>query len=95
MNNKEIKEYNDRGNCIYYCKYPGAYRYWYKWNKNNRLINYKSSRGYEMWMKYDENNNLIYITEKEFKEIEFRKKERLEYKRKIEKRSYRFELMEI
>ena len=46
-----------------------------KYDKNNNLIYYKSSYGNECWYKW-ENNDRIRITEKEYKEIEFRKKEK-------------------
>ncbi len=32
-----------------------------KYDKNNNLIYYKTSKGYEYWMEYDKNNNEIHF----------------------------------
>ena len=66
-----------------------------KYDKNNNLIYEKYSSGKEFWYKSDENNDKIIITKKEYKEIEFQRVKKLKYKRKKEKRSYRFEIMDI
>ena len=58
MSNKDIKEYDGKGNLIYlkYSPAPG-YEYWYKYDENNNRIHFKSSSSYECWYEYDENNN--------------------------------------
>ena len=87
---KEIKEFDDRNNLIYQKDSDGR-EYWWEYDENNREIHYKSII-WEVWQKYDENNNRIAITEQEYKEIEFRKKEK-EYNSRT--KCSRFELMEI
>ena len=62
-----------------------------KYNENNNLIYFKDSNGLEYWYKYDKNGR-IKITEKEYKEIEFRKKEK-EYNSRT--KCSRFELIDI
>ncbi len=66
--------------------------YRYKYDENNNLIYEKLRNGMEFWYKYDKNNKKIIITEKEYNEIEFRKKEK-EYNSRT--KCSRFELMEI
>ena len=63
------------------------FRCWYYYDGYNNLIHFKSSNGYKHWYKYDYYKKRISITEQEFKQIRF--------KRKCEKRSYRFEIMDI
>ena len=63
-----------------------------KYDENNNVIYRKFSSGYEDWYKWDKWDNNTKITEKEYKEIEFRKKEK-EYLSRT-KRS-RFEIMDI
>ena len=63
-----------------------------RYDENNNLIYYTSSFGYEHWLKYGENNRRIEITEQEYKEIEFRKKEK-EYNSRT--KCSRFELIDI
>ncbi len=89
--NKKIKEYDDRGNLIYEKDYNG-FESWKEYDENNRKIHWKHSNGDEDWYKFDEKNNLTFITEKEYKEIEFRKQER-EYNSRT--KCSRFEIMEI
>ena len=88
---KEIEKYDDRNNLIYYKRFDN-YESWQEFDGNNNLIYYKNSNGYESWYKYDKNNERINITEKEYKEIEFRKKEK-EYNSGT--KCSRFELMDI
>ena len=92
MSNKEIKKYDDKGNLIY-CKYPtSGCESIYKYDENNNLIYWKHANEDEFWREYDENSNEIEITEQEYKEIEFRKKEK-EYLSRT--KCSRFELMDI
>ncbi len=88
---KEIRKYDEKSNCIYY-KSSSDLEIWTKYDENNNLIYYTSSFGYEHWLKYGENNRRIEITEKEYKEIEFRKKEK-EYNSRT--KCSRFELIDI
>jgi len=60
MSNKNIEEYDDRGNLIYYKDYVYGYEKWEEFDRNNNSIYFKDSFGYECWDKHDENNNLIY-----------------------------------
>ncbi len=89
---KGIKKYDDRGNLIYW-KHFGDYIYeeWRKYDENNRKI-YCNENGNEFWFKYDKRGRKWIITEKEFKEIEFRKKEK-EYLSRT--KCSRFEIMDI
>ena len=72
--------------------YNDDYEYWLEFDENNDLIYYKNTLDNEFWYKYDKNNKQINITEQEYKELKFRKKEK-EYN----SRTFcsRFELMEI
>ncbi|KKK88838.1 hypothetical protein LCGC14_2739130 [marine sediment metagenome] len=56
------------------------------------LDNYKDSIENEYWYKYNKNNEKINITEQEYKEIEFKKKEK-EYNSRT--KCSRFEIMDI
>ena len=93
---KEIKEYDDRDNLIHFKEdYHGFgyIEYWSEYDENNNKIYYKNNTwDEEHWYKYDENNNEIEITEKEYKEIKFRKKEK-EYNSRT--KCSRFEIMDI
>ncbi len=81
----------DKSNRIYYKDCYG-HESWYKYDKNNKLIYEKYFNfGREYWYKWD-NNKQIEITEQEFNEIEFRKKEK-EYLSRI--KCSRFELIDI
>ena len=75
MNNKEIKKYDKNNNCIYW-KNSNGFECWYKYNENNNIIYYRDIDDYEYWYKYNGENKPIEITEKEYKEIEFRKKKK-------------------
>ncbi len=89
---KTIREYDENNNLVYY-KYPDGLEIWWEHDENNNIIYTKDSEGLrEEWYKYDENNKRIRITEKEYKEIEFRKKEK-EYNSRT--KCSRFELMDI
>ncbi len=85
------KKYDKNNNCIYY-RISTCFEYWKEFDENNNLIHYKNSYNSEKWFKYDKNNKQIFITEKEFNEIEFRKKEK-EYLSRT--KCSRFEIMEI
>ncbi len=91
MNRKKDKKYDERGNLVYY-NYPGGVEYWKKYDERNNLIYWKNNLNCECWYKYDENNNYFIITEQEYKEIEFRKKEK-EYNSRT--KCSRFELIDI
>ena len=89
-------KYDENNNRIYYKRDTGIkgiyYKSWHKYDEKNNIIHYKNSNGYKNWYKYDKNGKITDITEKEFKEIEFRKKEK-EYLSRT--KVSRFELMEI
>ena len=86
-------KYDENNNCVYYKNSLGSgYENWQKYDENNNIIHYKSSNGTESWCKYDKKGRTIYITEKEYKEIEFRKWEKEYLSRE---KCSRFELMEI
>ena len=57
--NKEIKEYDERGNLIYYKNSLGT-EVWREYNENNKVIYSKDSCGFKVWTGYNENNKLIY-----------------------------------
>ncbi len=82
---------DENNNCIHY-KASNGYEYWKKYDEFSNLIHYKDSYSIKYWWKYDENNEPMEITEKEYKDIEFRKKEK-EYNSRT--KCSRFELMEI
>ena len=84
-------KYDKNNNVIYY-KNSNGYECWQEFDENNNLIYSKDTDGLEKWFKYIKNNNRIKITEQEYKEIEFRKKEK-EYLSRT--KCSRFELMEI
>ncbi len=84
-------KYDKNNNRINF-KGSSGYESWQKFDENNRVIYYKNSIRTEYWCKYDDNSNSIYITEQEYKNIEFRKKEK-EYNSRT--KCSRFELMDI
>ena len=92
IHNQEFQwKYDNKSNRIYYKDCYG-HESWYKYDKNNKLIYEKYFNfGREYWYKWD-NNKQIEITEQEFNEIEFRKKEK-EYLSRI--KCSRFELIDI
>ena len=83
-------KYGISNNCIHY-KDSNGYEYWKKYDGNNRIY-YKNSNGEETWFKWTKNGAPIKITEQEYKEIEFRKKEKEYLSRK---KCSRFEIMDI
>ena len=91
------KEYDKKGNLVYEKDNSGN-EFWYEHNGYTYfLIHLKNCAGYEIWWKVDKKNNnkndkRIRITGQEYKEIEFRKKEK-EYLSRT--KISRFELMEI
>ncbi len=89
---EEIKKYDEKGNLIYWKDSYGEE--WQKYDENNRIIYYKSSidTDYGYWYMYSDLGRRIEITEQEFLEIEFRKKEQEYLSRK---KVTRFELMDI
>ena len=83
----------DKFNNLIYFKYLNKKERWYEeWYENNKLIHFRNCVGWEYWKKYDENNKSILITEKEYKNIEFRKKEKEYLSRE---KCSRFELIDI
>ena len=84
-------KYDKNNNRINF-KGSSGYESWQKFDENNRVIYYKNSIRTEYWCKYDDNSNSIYITEQEYKNIEFRKKEK-EYNSRT--KCSRFEIMDI
>ena len=86
------REYDENNNEIHW-KTSDDRESWYIYDENDNLIYWKYySSGYKGWYKYDENDNKIKITEQEYKEVEFRKKEK-EYLNRT--KVSRFELMDI
>ncbi len=88
---KVWKEYDEKNNMIHF-KNSDGYEDWAEFDENNHLVHIKNTNGYEYWYKYDGSGKQIKITEKEYKEIEFRKQEK-EYLSRI--KCSRFELMDI
>ncbi len=88
---KNIKKY-DKNNNLIYIGFISGYEIWRKYDENNNLIHWKNSYGDENWYKHSESGGQIEITEKEYKNIEFRKKEK-EYNSRT--KCSRFEIMEI
>ncbi len=83
----------DKFNNLIYFKYLNKKERWYEeWYENNKLIHFRNCVDWEYWKKYDENNKSILITEKEYKNIEYDKKEK-EYNSRT--KCSRFEIMEI
>ncbi len=78
---------------LIHSKHSNGNNFWYEYDKNNKVIYSKFSDNRESWWKIDKNNKPVRMIEKEIKE--YKEIKELEYKRKIEKRSYRFELMDI
>ena len=85
------KEYDKNNHCIHF-KDSNGLEYWQEFDENNNLIHYKSSDDYEYWYRYNDSGEKIEITEKEYNDIEFRKKEK-EYNSRT--KCSRFEIMEI
>ena len=81
----------DKNNNLIHCKDSSGFEYWSEFDGNNDEIHCRNNKGDKAWYKW-KNDNRIYITEKEYKEIEFRKKEKEYLSRK---KCSRFELMEI
>ncbi len=88
------EKYDENNNLIHHKRfdeYGFFYEFWCEYDENN-LMYYKNSNNYEKWYKYDNSGKRIETTEKEYKEIEFRKKEK-EYNSRT--KCSRFELMDI
>ncbi len=83
-------KYDENNNQIHY-KDSAGFEYWSEFDGDNDEIHCRNNKGDKAWYKW-KNDNRIYITEKEYKEIEFRKKEKEYLSRK---KCSRFELMEI
>ncbi len=92
LGNEFLRKYDKNNNVIYY-KSTSGYQLWFKYNEKNRLIYFKDNYNDALWYKYNDNNNKkIVITEQEYNEIEFRKKEKEYLSRK---KCSRFEIMDI
>ena len=91
---KDIEKWrkHDENNNLVYFKDSVGYKCWSEYDEDNRRIHFKTNINIEFWYKWNKNNDMIEITEKEYKEIEFRKKEK-EYNSRT--KCSRFELMEI
>ena len=90
-----IEKFDENNNSIYYKNLYDSWEYWAKYDENNNLIYFKNSNGEEYWYKYNEKNSRIFkikISEKEYKNIEFRKVEK-EYNSRT--KCSRFEIMDI
>ena len=85
-----MSEYDKNGNLLYY-RVDTGFECWREYDENDNEIHYRNNKGQEYWYKWNKNKK-IEITEKEFKEIEFRKKEK-EYLSRT--KCSRFELMDI
>lgn len=66
---KEISEYDENGNLIYFKDFyyrpnnsdsDEGYEEWYKYDENSNLVHHENSDGEAEWYKYDENNRVIY-----------------------------------
>ena len=86
-----IKKYDENNNLIYF-KDEDGFEEWRKFDDNRYLMYYKLSDDYEHWYMYSDLGRRIEITEKEYKEIEFRKKEKEYLSRE---KCSRFEIMDI
>jgi hypothetical protein len=72
---EEIKEYDDRGNVVYYRNPYSGYEFWHKYDKNNNIIHSKGSNSCESWREYDEDNNLVHFKDSADSESWFKWKE--------------------
>ncbi len=86
----EWYKYDENNNRIY-SKNSYGEEQWWEYDENNNVIHCKNSSGFEHWYKWNKNKE-IYITEKEYKNIEFRKQEK-EYLNRT--KVTRFEIMDI
>ncbi len=86
-----IKKYDENNNLIYFKDVDG-FEEWRKFDDNRYLIYHKLYYDYENWYMYSDLGRRIEIKEKEYKNIEFRKKEKEYLSRE---KCTRFELMEI
>jgi len=105
---KEIKEYDENKNLIYF-KYLNGVKQWIEYDEYNNCIHSKYSNGYEYWYRYDENNNIHYKSnngyeswykyDKDNEQIEITKQEFKQIERRKlylnNKKCSRFEIMDI
>ena len=84
----------DKDNRNIYFRNSYGHENWKEYDKEYRFIHYKEVNGEESWWKTNRNEDNKYynITEKEFNEIKFRKREREFLNRKY---ISRFNLMDI
>ncbi len=85
------RKFDENNNRIYF-KNSKGYDYWSEYDENNNEIYWKDSDGIEDWKKVGEFGYCIGITEQEYNDIKFRKKEK-EYNSRT--KCSRFELMDI
>jgi len=72
-----------------------VYEYWKEYDDRRNTIYYKDNKNKEYFFKYDEYDIKTKITKIEFNKIKREKEEEIEWKRKVSKRSYRFEIIDI
>ena len=86
--NKEIRQLDEKGNCIYLKTSKGE-EVRYEYDERNRRIYFNNiTHGWKHWFKHNENNEKIVITQQEFEQIkekEFLSREEISI----------FELMEL
>ena len=83
------EKYDEKGNLIYYKSYDGSF---WRYDENDKYVYGKNLGCLEYWKKYDESGRIIEITEQEFRNIEFRIKEKEYLSRE---KCSRFEIMDI
>ncbi len=88
--NKIKIEYDDKGRMVYLEGFNIKLKAYD--GKDNEIYSGYRHISSEFWWKFDDNNKRINITKKEYKEIEFRKKEK-EYLSRT--KCSRFEIMDI
>ncbi len=107
---KIIKEYDDKGNVIYYKNIISNYEYWREYDEKHNVIYHKSwNSNNKFWHEYDGNNKLIHQKYNDGREFWYKNNENNE-KIDITKQEYenikireynsrtkcsRFELIEI
>ena len=64
-----IREFDDRGNCIYLKSY--CVEEWGEYDEFNNCIHVKSSDGLECWLEFDEYGRMVHYRYNDGKRIEF------------------------
>ncbi len=104
---KEIKEYDNRGNLVYYKCLDGLIS-WHKYDEKNREIYQERSDCYKCQKEYNKKGNLMYYTSNQFgneeiwykidgygKEIRITEQKFKEIEYLSRKKFTRFEIMDI